>query len=424
MIRTAAEDRLCAGGSSHETQVVAAHERRLAVDGDITERTGFEGHICAGGDGRRIDEMLSAVHSKLSGQGDTRNADTAGGAIVYITERHQGRISVPFGTPAVQGLDGLYIAVPVFDTAVRREPGRFYFAIGSSGCYLNDQHLAAFGAHRLFYRIIVTLMDALCELHLVRCIAGQFGDFFRLGNDAPCTALFAVQLALCMVGFQQVADGKSLVSILGQRNFFDGAAVGVVLPQLHAITGSITLSQEQFLNRTGVGFQCAAGPHLHTRNLAGVGVVDRQRSAGRNQKLDIERLRSAALAGILDRQFFVDIDGLILAGDRLSMQIQRYSIGGGTTFLKVQIPHQCYRATIPRILKRLCKRLIIGALAYTCIELRMALFAGVAGIVHFMFAEGEIDLAALAQTGHAVGGVRLEILGAERHAACRFRDGQ
>ena len=50
----------------------------------------------------------------------------------------------------------------------------------------------------------------------------------------------------------------------------------------------------------------------------------------------------------------------------------------------------------------------------------MALFAGVAGIVHFMFAEGEIDLAVLAQTGHAVGGVRLEVLGAERHAACRF----
>ena len=49
--------------------------------------------------------MLSAVHSKLSGQGDAGNADTAG-VIVYITERHQGRISVPFGAPAVQGLDG------------------------------------------------------------------------------------------------------------------------------------------------------------------------------------------------------------------------------------------------------------------------------------------------------------------------------
>ena len=50
----------------------------------------------------------------------------------------------------------------------------------------------------------------------------------------------------------------------------------------------------------------------------------------------------------------------------------------------------------------------------------MALFADVAGIVHFMIAEGEIDLAVLAQTGHAVGGVRLEVLCFEDHAACRF----
>ena len=423
MIRTAAEDRLCAGGSSHETQVGAAHERRLAVDGDIIESTGFEGHICAGGEGRRIDEMLSAVHGKLSGQGDAGNADTAG-VIVYITERHQGRISVPFGAPTVQGLDGLYIAVPVFDGAVHREPGRFYFAIGSSGCYLNDQRLAAFGAHRLFYRIIVTLMDALCELHLVRCITRQVHNFSVLINNAPCTVLFAIQFTLCMVGFQQAADGKILVSLLVQRNCFDGAAVGVVLPQLHAITGSTTLSQEQFLNRTGVSFQRAAGPQLHARNVTGVGVVNRQRSVGRNQKLDIERLRSATLAGILDRQFFVDLDELILAGDRLSMQIQRYNIGGGVSFIKVHIPHQCYRAAIPRIQKRLCKRLIIGSLAHAHVELRFALLAGVAGIVHFMIAEGEIDLAILAQTGHAVGSVRLEILGAERHASCRFRDGQ
>ena len=367
--------------------------------------------------------MLSAVHGKLSGQGDAGNADTAG-VIVYITERHQGRISVPFGAPAVQGLDGLYIAVPVFDTAVRREPGRFYFAIGSSGCYLNDQHLAAFGAHRIFYRIIVTLMDALCELHLVRCIALQVHNFSALINDAPCTALFAVQFTLCMVGFQQVFNGEALAR-RAVRDLADGAGTCVALPQLHAITGSITLlSQEQFLNRTGVGFQCAAGPQLHAQNVTGVGVVNRQRSVGRNQKPDIERLPSATLAGILDRQFFVDTDGLILAGDLLSMQIQRYNIGGGAIFIKVHIPHQCYRAAIPRIQKRLCKRLIIGSLAHAHVELRFALLAGVAGIVHFMIAEGEIDLAILAQTGHAVGGVRLEILGAERHAACRFRDGQ
>ena len=265
-------------------------------------------------------------------------------------------------------------------------------------------------------------MNALCELHLVRRITSQVHNFSALINNAPCTVLLAVQLALCMVGFQQVADGKVLVSILGQRNCFDSAAVGVILPQLHAITGSITLFQAQFLNRTGVSFQRAAGMKRHVRNVAGVGVVNRQRSP--NRKLDIERLRSAALAGILDRQFFVDIEELIPASDRLSMQIQRYNIGGGATFIKVHIPHQCYRAAIPRIQKRLCKRLIIGALAYTCIELRMALFAGIAGIVHFMIAEGKIDLAVRAQTGHAVGGVRLEVLGAERHAACRFGDGQ
>ena len=106
------------------------------------------------------------------------------------------------------------------------------------------------------------------------------------------------------------------------------------------------------------------------------------------------------------------------------MQIQRYNIGGGAIIIKVHIPHQCYRAVIPRIQKRLLQRLIIGALAYTCIELRMTLFAGVAGIVHFMFAGGEIDLAVIAQAGLVFGGIRLEVLGSERHAACRFGDGQ
>ena len=153
-------------------------------------------------------------------------------------------------------------------------------------------------------------MDALCELYLVRLITRQAHNFSALINDAPCTVPFAVQFTLCMVGFQQVADGKSLVSILGQRNCFDSAAVGVVLPQLHAITGSITLSQEQFLNRTGVSFQRAAGTKLHVRNVAGVGVVNRQRSVGPNRKLDIERLRSAALAGILDRQFLLTLKNL------------------------------------------------------------------------------------------------------------------
>ena len=49
----------------------------------------------------------------------------------------------------------------------------------------------------------------------------------------------------------------------------------------------------------------------------------------------------------------------------------------------------------------------------------MALLAGVAGIVHLVRAGHKIDIAVLAQAGHAVGGVRLEVLGAELHAACR-----
>ena len=77
-------------------------------------------------------------------------------------------------------------------------------------------------------------MDALRELHLVRCIAGQFGDFLRLGNDAPCTALFAVQLALCMVGFQQVFNGEAL-ALRVIREPADGAGVCIALPQLQAV---------------------------------------------------------------------------------------------------------------------------------------------------------------------------------------------
>ena len=48
----------------------------------------------------------------------------------------------------------------------------------------------------------------------------------------------------------------------------------------------------------------------------------------------------------------------------------------------------------------------------------MALLAGVAGIVHLVRAGHKIDIAVIAQAGH--GGVRLEVLGAELHALCRF----
>ena len=170
-------------------------------------------------------------------------------------------------------------------------------------------------------------MDALRELHLVRCIAGQCGDFLRLGNDAPSVAFFAVQLALRVVGSQQVFNGEALARRV-IRELADGAGVCIALPQLHAITGSITLSQEQFLNRTGVSFQRAAGLQLHARNLAGVGVVNRQRSVGGNVKRDIERLRSAACSGILDRQSrgivpTSDANVITLAADSFAIQIQR-----------------------------------------------------------------------------------------------------
>ena len=67
---------------------------------------------------------------------------------------------------------------------------------------------------------------------------------------------------------------------------------------------------------------------LHARNLAGVGVVNRQRSVGPNRKLDIERLRPAALAGILDRQSIglvpaSDMNVFILGADSFAIQIQR-----------------------------------------------------------------------------------------------------
>ena len=52
--------------------------------------------------------------------------------------------------------------------------------------------------------------------------------------------------------------------------------------------------------------------------------------------------------------------------------------------------------------------------------MRFALLAGVAVIVHLVRAGYKIDIAIIAQAGHAVGGVRLEVLGAERHAVCRF----
>ena len=111
------------------------------------------------------------------------------------------------------------------------------------------------------------------------------------------------------------------------------------------------------------------------------------------------------------------------AADSFAIQIQRRWVGIRRAIsCERHIPQQRHGAASGCI-KRLRQRLIIGAIAHARVELRFALLAGVAGIVHLVRAGHKIDLAALAQTGLAVGGVRLEVLGAERHAACRFGDG-
>ena len=80
-------------------------------------------------------------------------------------------------------------------------------------------------------------MDALRELHLVRCIAGQLCNFGALINDAPCTVLFAVQLALRVGGSQQVINGEALARRV-IREPADGAGVCIALPQLQAVAST------------------------------------------------------------------------------------------------------------------------------------------------------------------------------------------
>ena len=113
----------------------------------------------------------------------------------------------------------------------------------------------------------------------------------------------------------------------------------------------------------------------------------------------------------------------ILGADSFAIQIQRRWVGIRRAIsCERHIPQQRHGAASGCI-KRIRQRLIIGAIAHARVELRFALLAGVAGIVHLVRAGHKIDLAVIAQAGHAVGGVRLEVLSAERHAACRFGDG-
>ena len=77
-------------------------------------------------------------------------------------------------------------------------------------------------------------MDALCELYLVRRITSQVHNFSALINNAPCIVFFAVQLALRVVGSQQVVNGEAL-ALRVIRDLADGAGVCIALPQLQAV---------------------------------------------------------------------------------------------------------------------------------------------------------------------------------------------
>ena len=167
--------------------------------------------------------MRSALQRQRAGQ-------RYGGAVRHIPQQGQRRLGAALIAPAVQGLDGLYIAV--FQRAVFREVGSLGRAVSGLGGNFRVQVLVAHRAHGV--AVIGALMDALRELYLVRCIAGQVHNFSALINDAPCTALFAVQLALRVVGSQQVLNGEALARRV-IRELADGAGVCIAIPQLQAV---------------------------------------------------------------------------------------------------------------------------------------------------------------------------------------------
>ena len=197
--------------------------RRRAVDGRTFIDAAGKGHIRVFSDRHILGGVRSALQRQRAGQ-------RYGGAVRHIPQQGQRRLGAALIAPAVQGLDGLYIAV--FQRTVCREVGSLGRAVSGLG---GDLRVQVLFAHRAYgVAVIGALMDALRELHLVRCIAGQLCNFGALINDAPCTVLFAVQLALRVGGSQQVINGEALARRV-IREPADGAGVCIALPQLQAV---------------------------------------------------------------------------------------------------------------------------------------------------------------------------------------------
>ena len=198
--------------------------RRRAVDGRTDIAAAGKSHIRVFSDRHILGGVRSALQRQRAGQRHV------GAESIHIPQQGQRRLDAAPIAPAVQGLDGLYIAV--FQRTVFREVGSLGRAVSGLGGDLRVQFLVAHRAHGV--AVIATLMDALRELHLVRCIALQVHNFSTLINDAPCTVLFAVQFTLCMVGFQQVFNGEALARRV-IREPADGAGVCIAIPQLQAV---------------------------------------------------------------------------------------------------------------------------------------------------------------------------------------------
>ena len=198
--------------------------RRRAVDGRTLIAAAGKGHVRVFSDRHILGGVRSALQRQRAGQ-------RHGGAVsIHIPQQGQRWLGAALIAPAVQGLDGLYIAV--FQRTVFREVGSLGRAVSGLGGDLRIQFLVAHRAYGV--AVIGALMDALRELHLVRCIAGQLCNFGALINDAPCTVLFAVQLALRVGGSQQVINGEALARRV-IREPADGAGVCIALPQLQAV---------------------------------------------------------------------------------------------------------------------------------------------------------------------------------------------
>ena len=198
--------------------------RRRAVDGRTSIAAAGKGHVRPLGDRHILGGVRSALQRQRAGQRH------GGAESIHIPQQGQRRLGAALIAPAVQGLDGLYIAV--FQCTVFREVGSLGRAVGALGGNFRVQFLVAHRAYGV--AVIGALMDALRELYLVRCIAGQLCNFGALINDAPCTAVFAVQLALRVVGSQQVFNGEALALIV-IRELADGAGVCIAIPQLQIV---------------------------------------------------------------------------------------------------------------------------------------------------------------------------------------------